>query len=293
MNLVLGVPMTLRTDVYLKSLAVLLCSGLCLLGCAESDEAGTPAPDVSASKDAEAGRSSGSEADAGALRPEGGPEDALTPDDAPNSGDAEEPELQDSAQGGSDAQGSSGGADGEEVGDTTVEVEALDVEADDASAPVFTLSSPAFEDGGEMPEEFVCCLGNPQLNWGGAPEGTVSFALIFDDPDAGDYDHWALYNIPGEVSGLDAGISAKGLTPTLPEGASELINGFSFSGYLGPCPPAKHTYRWRLWALSEAIDEAPASFSELEAQASALSLGEAVLTNTFGPKSPAQGATCE
>lgn len=158
---------------------------------------------------------------------------------------------------------------------------------------VFTLASFDFEDGGEMPEAFACCLGNPALSWSGAPEGTQSFALIFDDPDAGGFAHWAVYNIPADVSGLDAGISGKAIEAALPEGASELDNGFGFPGYLGSCPPENHTYRWRLWALSGTLDTAPVTFSALEAQAGALALSLAELTHTFGPKTPEQGATCD
>ena len=176
-----------------------------------------------------------------------------------------------------------------------------DAESADADAPAgeveaegpFLLASEDVADGGEMPEAFACCTGNPQLSWSGAPSGTLSFALIFDDPDAGDFDHWALYNIPAELSALEAAISGKGIMGELPEGAGELVNGFSFSGYLGPCPPEAHTYRWRLWALSGVLDEPPADFSDLEAQANALSLGQATMTTTFGPKTAAQGATCE
>ena len=83
------------------------------------------------------------------------------------------------------------------------------------------------------------------------------------------------------------------LTGELPEGATELNNGFGFAGYLGSCPPANHTYRWRLWALSGTVDTAPADFAALEVAANALSLGVAEMSQTFGPKTPEQGATCD
>ena len=184
------------------------------------------------------------------------------------------------------------------VSDATEEAEETsdtDTEAspEDASDAPFVLQSADFIDGGEMPESNVCCLGNPQLSWSGAPEGTVSFALIYDDPDAGDFDHWAVYNIPAEVTEIAAGSSGKSVSGALPDGAAELDCGFGFAGYLGPCPPANHTYRWRLWALSGTIDSVPADFAALEAAASSLSLGVTELTNTFGPKTPEQGATCD
>jgi Raf kinase inhibitor-like YbhB/YbcL family protein len=174
----------------------------------------------------------------------------------------------------------------------TTDVEGGAPPGDTLEAP-FTLASADFTDGGAMPEAFACCQGSPSLSWSGVPEGTVSFALIYDDPDAGDFDHWAVYNIPADVAEIAAGSSGKGITAALPEGATELNNGFGFPGYLGSCPPTNHTYRWRLWALNGTVDSAPASFAGLEAAASALSLGVAQISQTFGPKTPEQGATCD
>ena len=68
-----------------------------------------------------------------------------------------------------------------------------------------TLTSPAFAANGEIPARHTCEGedASPPLAWSGAPQGTQSFALIVDDPDAPDpkaprmtWVHWVLYNLP-------------------------------------------------------------------------------------------------
>lgn len=274
---------------YWTRFTALLCAlSLALMGIACGDDAATSPAD-----DAAALATDTSVAAVDVTTPEGGDDVTVSdpPSDVSASDDTASQELDASFEG-----------DLEQTEDATVEVEdALDdatqdsEEAADAEEEValFALASDDFTDGGAMPEAFVCCQGSPSLSWSGVPEGTVSFALIYDDPDAGDFDHWALYNIPAEVTDLTAGASGKGITGELPEGATELNNGFGFPGYLGSCPPANHTYRWRLWALSGTVDTAPADFAALEVAANALSLGVAEMSQTFGPKTPEQGATCD
>ena len=81
---------------------------------------------------------------------------------------------------------------------------------------------------------------SPPLSWVGLPSGTMSLALIVDDPNTPDpgapkmtWVHWVLYNIPVEVKELteDAGISG------LPAGTMEGANDWGRTGYGRPCPP--------------------------------------------------------
>lgn len=134
--------------------------------------------------------------------------------------------------------------------------------------------------------EYECRNPNPEVRWSGAPAGTVAFALVLDDPDADDFDHWAVVNLPGDGDGIEAGVSGDGVEGTLPGAAYELENGFGFVGYLGSCPPAPHVYRWRLWALSEALGEGLSRFDQVESQAEAAALGVAESCHVYGPRSP-------
>ncbi|MEN8236047.1 MAG: YbhB/YbcL family Raf kinase inhibitor-like protein [Pseudomonadota bacterium] len=112
----------------------------------------------------------------------------------------------------------------------------------------FTLRSPAFEHNGFIPEVFTCDGGDrsPALHWQDIPAGTKSLALIMDDPDApmGTWDHWILFNIPPNTTGLLEGVSK------LPAGVQEGTNSWNKTGYGGPCPPDKeHRYFFKLYAL--------------------------------------------
>ncbi len=114
-----------------------------------------------------------------------------------------------------------------------------------------------FKPGAEIPEQFTCDGSNisPALNWSAPPEGTQSFALIMDDPDAPGrtWVHWVLYDLPGTERDLPEGVAPKG---TLPSGARQGLNDFRKTGYGGPCPPAgaAHRYYFRLYALDTALD---------------------------------------
>ena len=214
----------------------------------------------------------------------GTPDPSLTAGDADPTGDATVPDAAPSDSAASDAVAADAGA-----ADTGPE----EVETSDEPVP-FSLSSETFAAGAELPQEYACCNGNPPLSWEGAPEGTLSFVLIHDDPDASFFDHWAIFNIPATESGLAAGVSGKGIEGQLPEGSTQLSNGFGFPGYLGSCPPVGHTYRWRLWALDKTLAaEGITDFSVLEAEADGAALAETTLTHTYGPATPDDHATCD
>jgi len=124
----------------------------------------------------------------------------------------------------------------------------------------FTLSSSAFADGGTIPKLFTCDDRDlsPSMEWEGAPAGTISFALICDDPDApgGSWVHWVLYNIPAETRRLPQGLAAR---ESLAAGSLQGPSDFGRPGYGGPCPPPgrPHRYVFTLYALNLAPNLAP------------------------------------
>ena len=117
-------------------------------------------------------------------------------------------------------------------------------------AAAFSISSPAFTEGGNIPSKFTCDAGptnpSPTLVWKDAPARTKSFVLIMDDPDApmpGGFTHWVLADIPASTKGLPEGFTVGSV------GVSA-NSGFRRPGYGGPCPPTgAHHYHFKLAAL--------------------------------------------
>ena len=118
------------------------------------------------------------------------------------------------------------------------------------AAGVFSVSSPAFSEGGNIPSKFTCDAGqtspSPALAWKDAPAGTKSFALVMDDPDApmpGGFTHWVLADIPAATKELPENFQVGSI------GVSA-NSGFRRAGYDGPCPPTgAHHYHFKLMAL--------------------------------------------
>jgi Raf kinase inhibitor-like YbhB/YbcL family protein len=121
--------------------------------------------------------------------------------------------------------------------------------------PMMQLTSPSFENQGEIPKKYTCDGEDvsPPLAWANVPEGTKSFALIVDDPDAPDpanprmtWVHWVLYNIPATITSLPEAVKEK----ALPKGTLQGLNDWKKPGFGGPCPPlGKHRYFHKLYAL--------------------------------------------
>jgi Raf kinase inhibitor-like YbhB/YbcL family protein len=120
----------------------------------------------------------------------------------------------------------------------------------------FTVTS-GFDHGADMPVRYAYADAaggrnqNPPLRWGGAPEGTKSFAILMYDLHkvAKNWVHWAVVNIPPEVNMISEGASG---SPGMPEGSVELINSYGEKGYGGPCPPkgsGNHEYKFIVYAL--------------------------------------------
>lgn len=127
-----------------------------------------------------------------------------------------------------------------------------------------TVTSPAFEDGDEVPDRF-CGVGiglsvPPPLAWSGVPEDTRRLLLVLEDLDAPSSRRTALH-------------TAAVFEPTGPDGAiveGELVRGnprFTFlqerwlpGGYVAPRPlpgHGTHTYVFHLFALAAPVTPPP------------------------------------
>lgn len=158
---------------------------------------------------------------------------------------------------------------------------------EDAMASL-TISSPSFQSDQPIPAKHSCegDDASPALKWSGAPEGTESFALICDDPDApgGVWTHWVIYGIPATTSELPEGV-AKTDTVAALGGAKQGVNSFGRVGYGGPCPPrghGAHHYHFKVFALKGAVDLPPrASRSQLERAMRGHILAQGDLVGTY------------
>ena len=109
--------------------------------------------------------------------------------------------------------------------------------------------------GSNVPVEFTCDGANetPAVTIEGVPSGVEELALVVDDPDAptdSPFVHWLVYGIGPE-------------TTVVTDGDAALTYGVNDAGteaWFGPCPPpgdGLHTYRWKLFGLSSAMELEP------------------------------------
>jgi Raf kinase inhibitor-like YbhB/YbcL family protein len=108
------------------------------------------------------------------------------------------------------------------------------------------ISTPAFQDGGEIPVKYTCDGENisPPLSIDEVPPETKSLALIVEDPDAprGTFTHWILWGMEPNTHDLPENV--------VPKRAQQVENDFGLPEYGGPCPPSgTHRYFFRLYAL--------------------------------------------
>jgi Raf kinase inhibitor-like YbhB/YbcL family protein len=122
--------------------------------------------------------------------------------------------------------------------------------------PPLLMTSDAFPDGGIVPQKYAGRGGvQPGFKFSGAPEGTVSYAIIFHDLDVSlkgstnDVLHWIVWNIPASAGGIPEG--------SVPPGS---VVGRGITGqnaYFGPGAPAGpryHHYVFELYALNTNLD---------------------------------------
>ena len=153
------------------------------------------------------------------------------------------------------------------------------------------LTSSAFEDGGEIPQECGYKNGNrePQLTISGTPDGTKSLALIMDDPDAMEpagkvWVHWVLWNINHDTTDLTESLDIQRAY------RMDLVVGFGMTdfgevGYGGPAPPDKrHTYVFKLYALDDELSlPNDSTKADVEKAMEGHIIEQTQLTGTYAP----------
>jgi len=124
------------------------------------------------------------------------------------------------------------------------------------------LSSPAFENGDPIPQQYTQYGQNisPPLKWSAGPSGVKEWILIVEDADKkADKQgrpalHWMVYEIPGTVTELAEGAAGNGLP--YPQGKNYLGQ----VTYAGPKPPKDskpHRYYFQIFAVDTPQKLAP------------------------------------
>lgn len=159
---------------------------------------------------------------------------------------------------------------------------------EEVTAMTFSLTSSAFKDGDRIPAKYTADGADvsPPLSWDKLPEGTVSLAVICDDPDApaGTWTHWVLYDLPADRAELPEGVPSRETVPEL-GGAKHGLNDFGIAGYGGPSPPRgpAHHYHFRLYALDAKLDlPARARKGDVDKATQGHILGQAQLVGLYG-----------
>ena len=154
---------------------------------------------------------------------------------------------------------------------------------ENATLTKLALTSSAFQNGQPIPVRYTCDGENqsPALSWGDPPQGTKSFALVIDDPDApnGIFRHWGVFDIPASTRSIGGGQRV----------GTEVTNDFGKAGYGGPCPPkghGPHHYHFKLFALD--VDKlniaARAKVLDVENEATKHAIAQGELVGTYERK---------
>ena len=120
------------------------------------------------------------------------------------------------------------------------------------STGTFIVRSPVMADGGTLPIRFTCdgAAVTPPLAWGGAPAGTVGYAVTMHTvPGPGEtHWYWVLYDIAPTVDHLDEAATSPATVGT------NSVNGKN--GYAPPCSrgPGPKVYTFTVYALSGTPD---------------------------------------
>lgn len=117
-------------------------------------------------------------------------------------------------------------------------------------AGAMTITSPAFSNGGAIPQKYTCngTAVSPPLDFNNVPQNALSLALEVTDPDApgGTFTHWLVWDIPTTITRFKE--------DDVPAGVIQGLNGFGKNNYGSPCPPSGvHHYIFDLYALDNTL----------------------------------------
>ncbi len=139
--------------------------------------------------------------------------------------------------------------------------------------PAIAVTSSAFGEGQPIPKKYACKDRggdnlSPPLAWSSIPSGTTSIAVVVTDPDADDFVHWVLVDVPpAAMSFTEAQV---------PAGVRKVRE------WMGPCPPSGlHHYVFTVYALSRAIPTDITDPADVITAVRDGAVGRGELTGTF------------
>src|SRR4030095_2218628 len=122
--------------------------------------------------------------------------------------------------------------------------------------PPLLMTTDAFPDGGIVPQKFAARGGvQPGFKFANAPDGTMSYAIIFHDIDVslkgstGDVLHWIVWNIPASAGGIP-----EGSCPAASVVGRGITGQNAYFGPGAPAGPRYHHYVFELYALNANLD---------------------------------------
>jgi Raf kinase inhibitor-like YbhB/YbcL family protein len=148
------------------------------------------------------------------------------------------------------------------------------------------VTSPAFNDGDRIPADYTADGKGqlPPLILDDVPDGTQTLAVLVYDPDAPrpgpsahTFDHWVVWNIPGDVRRIDDPQSHRGVVGRNSTGRDD---------WAPPGPPPgspPHRYVFHVYALDSPLELGrSATRADVQAAVAGHVLAEAKLTGTYG-----------
>lgn len=125
------------------------------------------------------------------------------------------------------------------------------------------VSSNAIGEDGRLDPIYSTAEDNrsPPLAWSGIAEAET-YVLVVEDADApteAPFIHWMIWNIPGRLIELPAGVPVGKLAGDL-AGAVQGLNDVGEHGWTGMNPPpgdGRHHYHFQLFAMNRSLDLAP------------------------------------